>query len=224
VKTTVVIPVFNEAKSLPILLALLNEVNSHDTLFLLVDNGSTDPEVKALLKSGAEGWMSIRTETNLGFGGGILFGIAAAETEFVGWMPGNLKIDPRELEVVLKNNLVGEVEFLKAWRIARGWLPQLKTFIAGLTLSLILGRRMYDSGGTPTVCKKSFISELRDIPTDYVFESFIFFQARQRGVKISRPRIHYGERAFGQSHWQRGIKSELSLMKKIVSSSRRWKN
>ena len=218
-----IIPVFNEAKSLPKLLELLQEVKSNETHFLLVDNGSTDPEVKLLLQNDKATWSSVRTETNLGFGGGILFGIAASETEFVGWMPGNLKVDPREVEAVLKSNLIDGVEFLKAWRIARGWLPHLKTFIVGVTLSLILHRRMFDSGGTPTVCKKKFISELHDIPSDYVFESFVFFQARQKGLRIRRPRIRYGERVFGQSHWQRGVRSEVKLMKNILWSSREWK-
>ncbi len=213
---------FNEVKSLPKLLEILREVSSEETKFLLVDNGSSDPSVKDLLMENSDKWKSVRTETNLGFGGGILFGIASSETEYVGWMPGNLKIDPREVVQILELNLTAEVEFLKARRVSRRWVPRTKTFIAGMAQSLLLRTRLFDTGGTPTVCKRSFFSDLKDIPTDYVFESYIYFQARKKRLQIKRPEIHYGERSFGQSHWQRGLRSEIQLLRKILKSSRRW--
>ncbi len=222
-KTTVVIPVFNEAKSLPTLLDLLGQITSKETKFLLVDNGSSDLDVRKMLAEKSDKWLSVRTETNLGFGGGILFGIASSDTEYVGWMPGNLKIDPREVVQVLDSNLTDEVEFLKARRVSRGWIPRIKTFLAGIAQSLLLKTMLFDTGGTPTVCKRSFFSDLKDIPTDYVFESFMYFQAKKKRLQIKRPEIQYGERSFGQSHWQRGIRSEIGLLRNILKSSRRWK-
>lgn len=221
-KTTIVIPVFNEVESLPKLLELLGEITSEETKFLLVDNGSSDPTVREMLMEKSDKWQSVRTETNLGFGGGILFGVESSKTEYVGWMPGNLKIDPREVVQILDSNLIAEVDFLKARRVSRGLIPRIKTFLAGILQSLLLRTRLFDTGGTPTVCKRSFFSNLKNIPTDYVFESFIYFQARKKGLQIKRPEIHYGERSFGQSHWQRGIRSEILLLMRILKSSRSW--
>ena len=95
--------------------------------------------------------------------------------------------------------------------------------LAGLIQSAILKSNMFDSGGTPTVCHKEFILGLEDPPNDYVFESFILYSAKEVGMKIVRPKVTYGHRKFGQSHWQRGIHSEIVLMRKIWNSSRLWR-
>ena len=76
-KLTIVVPIFNETECLPIFTKLLDEIESSDVHFLLVDNGSTNPLVQELLKSNSKVWSSLRTEINLGFGGGIMFGIDA---------------------------------------------------------------------------------------------------------------------------------------------------
>jgi len=221
-KTTIVIPIYNEAKSLPVLLSQINGVKSETTQFLIVDNGSTDKSVRELLESESELWKSIRTDENLGFGGGILFGVLTSTTEFVGWMPGNLKIHPGEVIELLDRHPLFRNEVLKAARIGRSHLARAKTFIAGLIQSAILRERMFDSGGTPTVCQKTFVENLPNPPADYLFESFVLFQARKNKINVKRPPISYGKRTFGQSHWQRGFRSEIKLMRQIWRESKNW--
>ena len=46
---TIVIPVYNEFKSLEILLEKINEISNQNVTFLIVDNGSTDPKVQEVL-------------------------------------------------------------------------------------------------------------------------------------------------------------------------------
>jgi hypothetical protein len=82
---------------------------------------------------------------------------------------------------------------------------------------------MNDSGGTPTICCKDFISQLDNWPKDYVFESYVLFMAKERKLEIVRPPIHYGSRKFGNSHWQSGLKAEIKLMLSIIQQSRFWK-
>jgi glycosyltransferase involved in cell wall biosynthesis len=221
---TIIVPIYNEVKSLPILLSLIDQTNSQNIHFLIVDNGSTDLDVPKLLLRHSDKWTAIRTDKNLGFGGGILFGVKSVKSGVVGWMPGNLKIDPQDVVNLLRNFQLGEGEILKAKRIGRSFLQQVKTFIAGLLQSVILKKQMFDSGGTPTICRKKFIIELRNPPLDYVFESFVLYQARKLKLKVIRPKIYYGKRLHGQSHWQRGIRSEILLMKRIWMAARGWKS
>lgn len=222
-RVTIVVPIYNESESLPIFLNLLDEIRERSIEFLIIDNGSTDQAVIDLLRSASGHWKSLRTEKNLGFGGGILFGAANAKSDYVGWMPGNLKIDPRDVAVLLRDDRYENFEFLKVKRIGRGPLPQAKTFFAGLVQSIILRQNLFDSGGTPTICRRKFLLELVNPPQDYVFESFVFYQARKAQLKIIRPKFFYGKRVYGQSHWQRGFRSEVKLMKRIWVSSRGWK-
>jgi glycosyltransferase involved in cell wall biosynthesis len=223
VRATIIIPIYNEAESLPTFLHLLGEIEEESIEFLIVDNGSTDQVVKDLLQSASGPWKSIRTENNLGFGGGILFGAANVKTDYVGWMPGNLKVDPRDVGKLFRDDRFEDIEFLKARRVGRGLLPQAKTFFAGLVQSIILRKRMFDSGGTPTICRKKFLLDLVNPPQDYVFESFVFYQAKRSHLKVIRPKFFYGKRLHGHSHWQRGFRSEVNLMKRIWVSARSWK-
>ena len=219
---TIVVPVFNEIDSLPIFLDMIAEAKSSEIHFLLVDNGSTREEVSTILRRGSNYWSSLRTDTNLGFGGGILFGVGRSPTEFVGWMPGNLKVDPREVVQTLSCLKLEKMYLVKAKRTGRTTSANAKTAVLGLIQSVLLRSNMFDSGGTPTLCHKDFILGLNNPPTDYVFESYVLYKARVSGMGVLRPKISYGKRVFGESHWQRGLGSEIALMRRIWASSRSW--
>ncbi len=220
---TIVVPVYNDTESLARLKDEITITDTQDFQWMIVDNGSTDERLIDFLSDPYNPWETVRCEENLGFGGGILFGISHAKTEFVGWMPGNLKVKPVDvIDMVLKIDLRGD-SFIKASRANRELLPRLKTFLAGFVQSILLRKKMFDSGGTPTLCSREFVMGLKSPPTDYVFESFIFYKAQEVGLNIVRPKVPYGQRMFGQSHWQRGFKSEVNLMKLIWMSAKEWR-
>jgi glycosyltransferase involved in cell wall biosynthesis len=219
---TLVIPIYNDAKSMAILVKKIETIREPFLRFLFVDNGSSP---KLHLDSPPEGSCEIalvRSDTNLGFGGGILYGIAQTTSNYVGWMPGNLKIDPCEVARMISHHNLEPNILLKASRSGRKIIPRVKTYFAGIVQSALLRKNMLDSGGTPTVCSREFISNLRNPPRDYVFESFVLYKARQMKMNIVRPNITYGTRVFGQSHWQRGLRSEVALLKLIYVASKEW--
>jgi glycosyltransferase involved in cell wall biosynthesis len=220
---TLVIPIFNDLESLEALLLRIEEIDDSNFDFLIVDNGSSDENVFNRIKNGGQNWSGIRTHQNLGFGGGILFGIHSSKSPWVGWMPGNLKIDPRDLTSFVSKVDFQPHTFIKASRVGRKPSAKLKTLIAGVIQSLLLRKKMLDTGGTPSICEKEFITNLSNPPQDYVFESFVYYAAKRDGLDVCRPKIHYGERLFGNSHWQSGILAEISLMRKIVIGSRSWR-
>ena len=220
---TLVIPIFNDLESLETLLDRIEQIEDLNFDFLIVDNGSSDKKVFDRIKQGGQHWSGIRTHQNLGFGGGILFGIDSSNSQWVGWMPGNLKIDPRDLPGFISKIDFQANTFIKAYRVGRKPSARLKTFIAGVIQSSLLRKKMLDTGGTPSICEKDFISNLSNPPQDYVFESFVYFAAKRDGLHIYRPKINYGERVFGASHWQSGLVAEISLMKRIVMGARSWR-
>ena len=218
----IVIPVYNDFESLTELIKRIEWCRCEAISFLVVDNGSIDTRIWETLQRNGQNWSAVRTTTNLGFGGGILFGIQQSRNEWIGWMPGNLKIDPRDLE-----NFISKIDFtrnilIKANRIHRTPSAKLKTLAAGMAQSLMLRESMFETGGTPTICRKEFVTSLDNPPLDYVFESYILYQARKHALEIVRPQIKYGPRLFGKSHWQSGLRSEVKLMLKIIRSASRW--
>jgi glycosyltransferase involved in cell wall biosynthesis len=221
-QTTIIIPIYNETESLQILQEIIDKAASQHTKFLFVDNGSTDPKVATILRKNSKYWESITVKNNLGFGGGILHGSQAVKTQFVGWMPGNLKVNPNDVLEMLEHVKLNPRTVIKAKRTGRTTSDKIKTFLAGITQSLLLRKNMLDTGGTPTICHISFLSELNSPPKDYVFESYVLYMARKLKFHVERPHVFYGTRKHGKSHWQKGIRSELTLMLRIVHAARKW--
>jgi hypothetical protein len=222
-KITMVIPIYDDFESLEVLITLIQETPDDHIFFLVVDNGSTDERVSKLLSNPRSNWRGIRSDTNLGFGGGILFGVSKAETEYVGWMPGNLKIDPRDTPDFLNSASFSEKNFVKARRVSRSKSAHIKTIMLGLAQSIFLRTAMFDAGGTPTICSREFLLSLPNPPNDYAFESYVLFKARKAKMKISRPSVVYTARKFGSSHWQKGLTSEIKLFISIIKKSKKWR-
>lgn len=219
-----VVPTYNDLESLTTLLQLVEEQKSKRITYLIVNNGSTNKNIEHVLSRNSEYWKSINLDSNLGFGGGILEGLKAAETNWVGWMPGNLKIKPIDVEKLVASTSLESGTFVKCHRLRNSKSAKMKTFIAGLIQSVLTRKNLFDTGGTPTICERNFVLSLRNLPTDFVIESRMLFEARNHGLIVTRPWIPYGERIFGSSHWQQGIASEFSLMRKIWKSARTWEN
>lgn len=222
-KITMVVPIYEDFESLEVLIKWIQETPDDHISFLVVDNGSKDERISKLLSNPRSNWKGIRTDTNLGFGGGILFGVSKAETEYIGWMPGNLKIDPRDTPEFLKSVSFSEKNFVKARRVSRSKSAHIKTIVLGMAQSIFLRTPMFDAGGTPTICSKEFLLSLPNPPNDYAFESYVLFKARKAKMKISRPSVVYTVRKFGSSHWQKGLSSEIELFISIIKKSKKWR-
>ena len=220
-KCSVLIPIYNDFDSLVSLSKLIAETSQPHFKFVVVNNGSSDDRIHEFLVH--ESIEFISAKENLGFGGAILFGAQTVDTQWVSWMPGNLKVRPCDVLKFLSDFDFKPNTFAKAKRIDRKKIDQLKTLIAGGVQSIILRTNMLDTGGTPTVCEKSFLLSLNNPPKDFVFESFTLFVARRQRMQIIRPAVPYGQRLYGVSHWQRGIRSEIQLMRKIIRSCFLWK-
>lgn len=218
----IVVPVYNEAASLPTFLSQVEASATSDCQFLLVDNGSSDPRCSRLLEPGGRHWSSLRVEPNRGFGGAIIAGVRAATAPRVGWMPANLKVHPREAVRMAGLTDSAASTLLKGARRGRSLAAHAKTALAGVAQSLAARTLLLDSGGTPTIGPRSLLLALPHPPTDFTFESYVLFVARKLGMPVRRLRVTYGERVHGTSHWQHGLGSEIRLLREILRQLPAW--
>lgn len=219
---TIIIPIYNDWESLEILLDEISQIQYHSH-FLIVDNGSSDSskifEVKSKLPANCQ---ILRSEKNLGFGGGIKYGFLHTDSNWIAWMPGNLKVKPRDLKDIVESLAYSSQDFIKAKRVQRNLLASIKTFSLGIVQSMILRKNLLDAGGTPTFVNRKHLDLFFNGPNDYSFESFCLYQARINNLVISRPNVNYGNRLFGSSHWQKGFRSEVILFFRIIKNSFNW--
>lgn len=196
--------------------------------FYIVDNGSSKSEVWETIAAAqkiAKNVIGLRTEKNLGFGGGIKFALQRIPNDFVGWMPGNYKIRPADLIPFLNkvelNSLMNKS--FKAIRVARGFSSAGKTHLANMAISIYFKSWLFDTGGTPTIISREYIQPLLSGPNDYSFEAYTTFLIRKRAVPCLRIPIPYHKRPFGKSHWQAGVRTELNLLINIMKQKKVWK-
>jgi Glycosyltransferases involved in cell wall biogenesis len=99
-KLSIVIPCYNEAKNIPLILERFNNVIGTNPIeVILVDNGSYDESAEILKKLIPlyHFAQTVRVEKNQGYGYGILYGLKHASGDFMGWTHADLQTDPRDV-------------------------------------------------------------------------------------------------------------------------------
>jgi len=228
VEVSLVVPVFNNRTNGEAFCRDFLNANLVNTRLTLVDNGSDETESLGHLADMAPGRIRVITlKVNEGFGGGIQAGLKLADSEWLVWLPGNMKVPPSGLRNYLdyvRSQDVGTL--IKAYRSGRSFGPRAKTFLASVAQSVVSGTLLCDTGGTPTALHKDnpLLTVILNGPKDYSFESFVLFIAKLGGVKVVRLKVVYGVRLFGSSHWQSGLGSELRLITSILMKIPSWRS
>lgn len=213
---SIVIPFYNEPENARAVLGIVESYEGSDIEWIMVNNGSTDGITPAILQASTK-IKTVSLEANAGFGGGIKSGISFATSNYIAWLPGNLKVHPLAPKFmldrfVLENHSTSALVLIKALRVGRGLIPQLKTSASSLLVSILGRAKLRDIGGTPTLVSRSCLEFLTDTPNDYSFELAAFYKLLKEGCQEVRIPSVYLPRIFGQTHWQFGLKPELRLL------------
>ncbi len=226
-KYKIIVPFYNDLKNFLHFVEIINSMNLKEELFLIVDNGSDSNDIELFYKkkiNSNKGWSTVRTEKNLGFGGGIIFGATHISTDYIAWMPGNLKVDPKDMHDMLKGLTLKGNLLVKCRRRNRPPLDRFKTLVFGFIISILFRMKLEDVGGTPNLVNNDFFRSSQNLPNDFTFDTFIYYYHKKMKLPIHRPRISYKTRLFGNSHWQKGFKSEAKLALKILMAKKNWNN
>jgi glycosyltransferase involved in cell wall biosynthesis len=227
---SLVIPCYNEAKNLPLLLERCAEVTLQEGCeVILVDNGSTDDSsdvLKNLLVT-YPGCRAIRVDQNLGYGFGILAGLKQASGQILGWTHADMQTDPQDaLHGLALFEQHGPNIFVKGRRYGRPLGDVAFTIGMSIFESLLLGKRMWDINAQPTMFSRSFFESWIEPPHDFSLDLFAYYQALKNEITVHRFPVRFGERVYGVSHWnvnwaakrkfiQRTIEFSLKLKKRL---------
>ena len=222
-KFSLVIPCFNEAANLPLLLERCKKVGSTpDMEVVLVDNGSTDttPQVLWDLLPQYPGCRSVRVEINEGYGFGILSGLRAAKGEILGWTHADMQTDPQDaLKGLQLFDQHGNNIFVKGRRYGRPFMDVI--FTAGMSVfeTLLMGKPMSDINAQPTMFSRQFFDAWNDPPHDFSLDLYAYFQALKQGLTVHRFPVRFGERAHGVSHWNVNWAAKWKFIRRTVDFS-----
>lgn len=225
---SLVIPCFNESKSLPTLIEKCSKLaeDNDDLEIILVDNGSSDstPEILTQFENNTSGLRSTRVDVNIGYGNGILAGLKVAQGEILGWTHADLQTDPADVIAAIamyKSSTNASNLFIKGARTGRPLSDVI--FTAGMAIfeTLFMRSRMWDINAQPTLMPRSLYSAWENPPIDFSLDLYAYYQAKQHKTEIQRIPVHFGARTFGESHWNTSIVAKFKFIRRTLSYS--WK-
>jgi hypothetical protein len=97
--------------------------------------------------------------------------------------------------------------------------------------TLLLRTRLWDINAQPNILPRAFYEAVaRDAPHDFSLDLYFYHAARQRGLRMVRFPVIFGERAHGVSHWNvdwaakrtfimRTVKFSLELRERVSKAS-----
>jgi glycosyltransferase involved in cell wall biosynthesis len=204
-KFSLIIPCYNEAANLPLLLERCKGLtNRPDIEVILVNNGSTDNSREVLLNllPMYPGCRSVCVQKNQGYGFGILTGLRAAKGEILGWTHADMQTDPQDvlqgLNVFQKHGL--DI-FVKGRRYGRPLGDVVFTLGMSVFETLLLGKPLWDINAQPTLFSKAFFETWLEPPDDFSLDLYTYYLARKNRLSTYRFPVKFGARAHGVSHW-----------------------
>ena len=222
-KLSLIIPCYNEAANLPLLLdrcASLGDLV--DMEVILVDNGSTDnsPEVLQALLPKYPHCRSIRVPINQGYGFGILSGLKAAKADLLAWTHADMQTDPKDvlrgLEIFKAR---GNAIYVKGQRIQRPLADVIFTIGMSVFETVLLRTRLWDINAQPNMFSRPFFESWVNPPHDFSLDLYVYFTARHQCLPVYRFPVEFGKRAHGISHWNVNWAGKWKFIRRTIDFS-----
>lgn len=201
---SLIIPVFNEAKSLPLLFDRLDGVlQDRDAEVILVNDGSADASFDVLReKCGKDPrYRAIDFRRNFGQTAAINAGIQHAKGDVLVLMDSDLENDPADIPRLLAELEKG-FDVVSGWRRDR-WRGQfltrkLPSLLANKLISSIGGVPLHDYGCTLKAYKREVI---QGVALYGQMHRFIPVYCSWQGGRVGELPVNYSPRRFGKSNY-----------------------
>tara|TARA_Y100000590_G_scaffold27618_1_gene30955 strand:- start:913 stop:1611 length:699 start_codon:yes stop_codon:yes gene_type:complete len=224
INLSIVIPCFNESKGLSILLKdFSKKLNRKDIELIIVNNGSNDATESILLKlkKNYNFLKTIKLKKNIGYGNGILQGLKQSKGKFLAWTHADLQTDPYDAVIGFEKfeNELSTKTFIKGNRLRRPIKDIFFTIGMSIFETILLKKFLWDINAQPNIMHRNFFSMLNDIPLDFSFDLFFYFNAKKENLKIYRFPVKFHKRKFGISHWNTDFKNKMKFIKRTIKYS-----
>ncbi len=218
---SIVIPVYNEAESLPELLRQIDAVSAakgYQTQVVFVDDGSTDGswEVIDELAKNHDGVLGIRLRRNFGKAAALSAGFVEVVHPLVVTMDGDLQDDPAEIPRLLKQidpEQSGAYDVVSGWKQVRHdpWHKTAPSRVFNWLVSATTGVKLNDHNCGLKAYRREVLNEVRLYGE---LHRFVPVLAAARGFKVTEVVVNHRARKFGKSKYgaSRLIKGLLDIL------------
>lgn len=224
-RLSIVLPCYNEARSVPLLLERYRECwEDLPAELILVDNGSSDDTQRVLASLLAEERYSfarmVRVRENRGYGDGIRSGLKVARGEFLAFSHADMQCPPADVFAAywkLMGSSTPQRALIKGRRRGRHWRDKLVTSTMSVLATSLLLTRLTDINAQPKVFPRSLFSEIADGPDGFHFDLHVLYRARRSGLSISTIPVDFPPRLHGTSKWAYSLASRRRTISQTIA-------
>jgi glycosyltransferase involved in cell wall biosynthesis len=214
---SVVVPVYNEEGSLPILIPKLTGVLkdlgcSYEMIF--VDDGSSDGSQRVLkeIASQTPSLRILRLKENRGLSTALMAGMREARGEKIVTLDSDLQNDPADIPRLLE--FLDRYDMATGWRQKRedSWLKKIASKIGNAVRNGLSGEDIRDSACTLRAFKRECIQE---IPVFNGMHRFFSTLVKMNGYRVIEIPVSHHPRKFGKSKYNirnRMVRSFIDLL------------
>jgi glycosyltransferase involved in cell wall biosynthesis len=203
-KLSIIVPIFNEGKSIPLLFGKLREaIGNLNYEIVAVNDGSNDNSWEELTKAAqADKHIKIiNFRRNFGQTAAINAGIQFSDGDTIVLIDSDLENDPMDIPLLLETLDKG-YDVVSGWRKNR-WkgnfiTRKMPSMFANELISRISGVRLHDYGCTLKVYKRDVIKDVRLYGQ---MHRFIPVFCKWQGGKVTEIPVSYQARLFGKSNY-----------------------
>jgi glycosyltransferase involved in cell wall biosynthesis len=221
---SIVIPFYNEEKSIPVLLPSLQEMVLENPFIeiILVNNGSTDNSVAVFAEylTGSEksSFIPVHIPVNKGYGYGILAGLEKATAPVLSWTHADLQTNPKDvlrayaLYLATKNDTL----LVKGKRRNRNPIDHFFTWGMQVYCYFKLGVSLKDINAQPKLFSRVFFEQIyTNAPHDFSLDLYFMVMAKKLGT-IRVIDVFFTKRLYGTSKGGGTWKGKWNLIRRTV--------
>jgi glycosyltransferase involved in cell wall biosynthesis len=216
---SVIVPVYNEAKTIRQILEKINSVNI-DKEIIVVDDGSSDGTDKILREIKYDNLKVIHHTSNRGKGSAILTGLLHGAGELVVIQDADLEYDPNDYLKLIKPIKQGVADLVLGVRFTKGYSGLLihrwgNIFLTGL-LNLLFNTRLNDCFTCYKMLRRDTVNMLNLRARSFDIEVEIVTKAIRNKLRIVEIPISYHPRSYSEGKKIRlrdGIWAALNILK-----------
>ena len=217
---SIVIPVYNEEESLPVLWPEIREAlapTGLDYEVIFVDDGSRDRSAEVLrgYRDEDKRVRLVRLKANAGETAATDAGFKTARGQHVVTMDADLQNDPRDIPGLLAH--LHQWDAVTGWRVNRAagdsMVRRASSRIANRVRNALSDETIQDSGCTFRAFRRDC---LRDLVLYRGFHRFIPTLLRMRGYRVIEVPVNHRPRRFGQSKYGIGNRAFRAFVDLLV--------